>query len=76
MEESSSKNNSKAKLQHSIILSKECAICGGPAIYSYFSVISCQPCKVFFRRNAERGRVRLKIYRFIAFDNCSFFRKY
>jgi hypothetical protein len=61
MEESSSNNSSKKPQQQSIILSKECVICGGPAIYSYFGVISCQPCKVFFRRNAERGRVRLKI---------------
>ncbi len=36
---------------------RECTVCGAPAIYSYFGVIACQPCKVFFRRNAERGLV-------------------
>jgi len=41
MENSASKNPNE----------KQCAICGEPAIYSYFGAIACQPCKVFFRRN-------------------------
>ncbi len=40
--------------------SKECVICGGPAIYSYFGAIACQPCKIFFKRNAERERINSK----------------
>ncbi len=35
----------------------ECKICGAPALYKYFGVISCQSCKVFFRRNANRELV-------------------
>ncbi|CAF3946674.1 unnamed protein product [Rotaria sp. Silwood2] len=30
----------------------ECKICGSPAFYSYFGVISCSACKMFFKRNA------------------------
>ncbi|CAM4923298.1 unnamed protein product [Rotaria socialis] len=29
-----------------------CRICGSSAVYSYFGVISCHPCKMFFKRNA------------------------
>ncbi len=29
----------------------ECRICGAPAEYSHFGVISCLSCKIFFRRN-------------------------
>ncbi len=35
----------------------KCTICGASAIYSYYGVIACQPCKVFFRKNARRGLV-------------------
>ncbi|CAF1365516.1 unnamed protein product [Adineta steineri] len=34
----------------------ECKICGASAKYSYFGIISCQPCKMFFKRNAEQGQ--------------------
>ncbi|CAF1453109.1 unnamed protein product [Adineta steineri] len=30
----------------------ECRICGAPAQYVNFGVISCNPCKMFFKRNA------------------------
>ena len=40
-----------------IIFPYQCRICGAPAKYSYFGVISCDSCKIFFRRNAERERV-------------------
>ncbi|CAF1283122.1 unnamed protein product [Adineta steineri] len=36
-------------------LLNQCKICGSPAKYSYFGVISCNSCKMFFKRNAERG---------------------
>lgn len=36
-----------------------CKICGAPAIYSYYGAIVCQPCKMFFRRNAESKQVSL-----------------
>ncbi|CAF3737918.1 unnamed protein product [Rotaria sordida] len=35
---------------------QECRICGVPAVYSHFGVISCQPCKMFFKRNANIGQ--------------------
>ncbi|CAF1438834.1 unnamed protein product [Adineta steineri] len=30
----------------------ECRICGAPAQYAYFGAISCNSCKMFFKRNA------------------------
>ncbi|CAF1102380.1 unnamed protein product [Rotaria sordida] len=38
----------------------QCKICEAPALYSYFGVISCDPCKVFFKRNAENKKKLLK----------------
>lgn len=40
-------------------LPNECRICTAPADYSYFGVVSCQSCKIFFRRNANAGQVSL-----------------
>ena len=37
---------------------KHCKICGRKAVYAYYSVLACPPCKVFFRRNALNGLVR------------------
>lgn len=34
----------------------QCEICGAMANYFYFGIKSCQACKVFFRRNAQRGQ--------------------
>ncbi|CAF1282366.1 unnamed protein product [Adineta steineri] len=31
----------------------ECRICGAPAQYAYFGAISCNSCKMFFKRNAN-----------------------
>jgi hypothetical protein len=56
MEEISSNNSTSVK-RKSITVPTECQICGASAVYSYYGVKSCQPCKVFFKRNAERGRV-------------------
>jgi hypothetical protein len=56
MENLSSNNSTSVKRQRKCV-STECKICGGPAIYSYFGAIVCQPCKIFFRRNAKQGRV-------------------
>jgi len=39
----------------------ECRICGACAYYAYFGVISCQPCKMFFKRNAEKTNVNLNL---------------
>lgn len=36
-----------------------CCICGDDAIYKYFGVISCQSCKIFFKRNAHLNTVCL-----------------
>ncbi|CAF4558345.1 unnamed protein product [Rotaria sp. Silwood2] len=41
------------KTKKSKILSHECQICGVPAEYSHFGAISCHPCKMFFKRNAN-----------------------
>ncbi|CAF1474176.1 unnamed protein product, partial [Rotaria sordida] len=59
MEESSSNNMINIERQSEIVLS-ECKICGVPASYSYFGIISCNPCKMFFKRNAENGKNLLK----------------
>ncbi len=51
------------------ILSRECHICGVPAECSYFGVISCDACKIFFRRNANAGQVRLIFLFFSSFNS-------
>ena len=53
---STSIKTSKAK-----ILLLECRICGAPAEYSHFGVISCPSCKIFFRRNGKARPVSLII---------------
>jgi len=60
MMEKISSNNSTSIKRKSITVPTECQICGASAVYSYYGVKSCQPCKVFFKRNAERGRVNWK----------------
>ncbi|CAF0796600.1 unnamed protein product [Rotaria sordida] len=55
MEESSS-NKSIVKKRQSSPISTKCQICGAPAIYSFYSVISCNPYKIFFKRNAHQGQ--------------------
>ncbi|CAF0887143.1 unnamed protein product [Rotaria sordida] len=59
MEESSS-NNLTNKKRQSKRVKTQCKICEAPALYSYFGVISCDPCKVFFKRNAENKKKLLK----------------
>ncbi|CAF1053192.1 unnamed protein product [Rotaria sordida] len=63
--EKSSLNNFTGKKRQSSIFSSECKICGVPATYLYYGVISCHPCKMFFKRNAQRGMEILKC----GFDN-------
>ncbi|CAF3398433.1 unnamed protein product [Rotaria socialis] len=41
--------------QTTTVLSK-CKICDAPARYSYYGVIVCHSCKMFFKRNAENGQ--------------------
>jgi hypothetical protein len=56
--ENPSLNNSIDKKQRRRTTPTQCKICGGPAIYSYFGVVSCESCKIFFRRkNAQKGKV-------------------
>jgi len=45
-------------------VSSKCKICGAPALYKYFGVISCHACKIFFKRNAETGLVSSNEYPF------------
>lgn len=51
-EEGSKSDEPKRKKQLSY-----CRVCHSPASYSYFGVISCAACKVFFRRNAHHEQV-------------------
>lgn len=53
----SSSNNPTIIKRQSRTASSECKICGAPALYSFFGVISCHSCKMFFKRNAEREQV-------------------
>ncbi|CAF4996058.1 unnamed protein product, partial [Rotaria sp. Silwood1] len=41
-------------------IESECKICGCSARYSYFGVLSCISCKMFFKRNAELGQESFK----------------
>jgi len=43
-------SNSKEILQ-------QCKICGAFALHSNFGAMTCFPCKMFFKRNAETGQV-------------------
>ncbi|CAF1005072.1 unnamed protein product [Rotaria sordida] len=43
-------------------ISTECKICRSPARYSYYGVIVCHSCKMFFKRNAENRQAILKCY--------------
>ena len=36
---------------------EQCRVCGDKALFSYFGVISCRACKVFFRRYAGNQKV-------------------
>ncbi|CAF3617417.1 unnamed protein product [Rotaria sp. Silwood1] len=56
----SSSNKSIDKKRQSTVVSTECKICGDSAIYSFFGVVSCNSCKVFFKRNAQEGQKALK----------------
>ncbi|CAF4147062.1 unnamed protein product [Adineta steineri] len=38
----------------------ECRICGAPAQYAYFGAISCNSCKMFFKRNATLDQKTFK----------------
>lgn len=40
----------------------ECQICGSPALYAYFGTISCEACKIFFKRYAHLGQVCLVFF--------------
>ncbi|CAF1118480.1 unnamed protein product [Rotaria sp. Silwood1] len=40
--------------------SRQCKICGAPALHNYYGVLSCSPCKMFFKRNALTGQKRFE----------------
>ena len=58
--EKSSSNKSKNKKHQVTTTENECKVCGAPAKGSYYGAISCGPCKIFFKRNAEHGLVKSK----------------
>ncbi|UJR20450.1 hypothetical protein I4U23_023579 [Adineta vaga] len=54
-------SNNHIFVKHPLVsLPNKCKICGRGAQYIYFGVISCNSCKMFFKRNAERGQTALK----------------
>jgi hypothetical protein len=36
---------------------QQCKICGASALHSHFGAMTCFPCKMFFKRNAETRQV-------------------
>jgi hypothetical protein len=48
--------------RNSKTLRDECRICEAPAEYSYYGAMSCQSCKVFFKRYAEQNEVSSSLY--------------
>ncbi|CAF3334925.1 unnamed protein product [Rotaria sp. Silwood2] len=58
--EKSSSNKSTGKKRQSTPQATECQICGVPAIFSFYGVVSCNPCKMFFKRNAQLGQKAFK----------------
>jgi hypothetical protein len=47
------------------LLPYKCGICDAPADYSYFGVVSCRSCKMFFKRNGTVEPVCLILYSII-----------
>lgn len=45
----------------------QCKICGAFALYSNFGAITCSPCKMFFKRNAETGQVNQNSFTYLCF---------
>ncbi len=39
------------------ISSNLCKICGAPGLHSNYGAITCDACKIFFKRNAKKNRV-------------------
>ncbi|UJR07777.1 hypothetical protein I4U23_012060 [Adineta vaga] len=52
--------SSKEHFDRSKELIYKCKVCTAPATYSYFGVICCSPCKMFFKRNAELDRKHIQ----------------
>ncbi|VDK48273.1 unnamed protein product [Anisakis simplex] len=56
----STNNDTNSSLTDKRIATKICRVCGDKA-YSYnFNVITCESCKAFFRRNANKHKVGMK----------------
>ena len=47
----------RSMLQQGNGIGNRCSVCGAPAVYINFGIISCSSCKMFFKRNAESGQV-------------------
>ena len=52
-------DQSPATQPRSPLAAQLCAICDSPALGMNFGVLTCAPCKAFFRRNARRREVIL-----------------
>ncbi len=50
-------NTSSSHVQRSIEYSHDCKICGASAEHSNYGLMTCSPCKMFFKRNAITGQV-------------------
>lgn len=49
---------------------KLCRVCGDRALGCNFDAISCESCKAFFRRNALKEKVSLKVYFYFIITKC------
>lgn len=50
-------------------LQSACKICLAPASNSHYGIRSCEPCKIFFRRNATKERVCFSYWTRFSFPN-------
>jgi hypothetical protein len=49
--------NSSLDIPSSTTVSEQCKICGARNLCSNFGVITCDSCRIFFKRNAKRDQV-------------------
>ena len=45
--------------------SKECQVCGDEAYHKFYGAVTCDSCRVFFRRNAKEDKVSQVLFFFV-----------